>query len=107
MNLLTLNIATFLITENLFSTVNTCSIESSYRSDHSMVILNLTFNKFIRHKPLWKHNNSLLLDLQYINSITKKISEIKAQYAVPIYNLEKLTDIPNQDIQFTINDQLF
>ena len=97
----------FLITENLFSSVNSCSIESSYRSDHSMVILNITFNKFNKHKPLWKHNNSLLHDIDYLNSINKKISEIKAQYAIPIYNPDNLNDIPNQNIQFTINDQLF
>ena len=29
------------------------------------------------------------------------------QYALPIYNLEKVCDIPNTEIQFTINDQLF
>ena len=97
----------FLITENIMSDVNTCTIESSYRSDHSMIILNLTFNKFIKHKPLWKHNNSLLNDIEYLNTINKKNSDIKAQYAVPIYNHESINDIPNQDLQFTISDQLF
>ena len=72
-----------------------------------MIILNLKFNKFLKHKPLWKHNNSHLNDIDYLNTINKKITEIKTQYAVPIYNPENIKDIPNQDIQFTISDQLF
>ena len=97
----------FLITENLLSAVNTCTIESSYRSDHSMIILSLKFNNFVKHKPLWKHNNSLLNDSEYLRTMNKKIFEIKAQYAVPVYNPDNIKDIPNQDIQFTISDQLF
>ena len=37
-----------------------CKIEPSYRSDHSMVILELEFIPFVRGKGLWKFNNSLL-----------------------------------------------
>ena len=36
-----------------------------------------------------------------------KINDVKKQYAVPIYNLENLHEISNDQIQFTINDQLF
>ena len=73
-----------LVTESLISNINACSIESSYCSDHSMIILNLKFNKFIQHKPLWKQNTSMLLDVEYLNTINKNISDIKTQYAVPI-----------------------
>ena len=90
----------------MISTVNSCSVESSYRSDHSMIILNLKFNKFLKHKPLWKHNNSLLNDIEYLNIINRKITDIKAQYAVPIYILNNIKGIPDQDIQFTFSDQL-
>ena len=97
----------FLISERLLSSINTCHIESSYRSDHSMVILKCNFNHFVKGKSLWKLNNSLLSDINYRTVINEKISEIKVQYAIPIYNIDNINNITNEDIQFTINDQLF
>ena len=97
----------FLISESLLSSIMNCSIEPSYRSDHSMVILKCKFNKFVKSKGLWKFNNSLLKDMDYLNTINQKIKEIKLQYALPVYNLNNLDNILNEDIQFTINNQLF
>ena len=97
----------FLISEDLLASVKKCNIENSYRSDHSPVILSLCFNKFIKGKPLWKFNNSLLKEIDYLNAINKKIDEIKQQYSLPIYNYDNLQNIPDSEIQFRINDQLF
>ena len=97
----------FLITENLISSVNKCTIEPSYRSDHSMVILNITFTHFKKGKPLWKHNNSLLRDIDYLTIIKDKINEVKLQYALPVYNTENINNIPSEKLQFTINNKLF
>ena len=33
--------------------------------------------------------------------------EVKCQYALPVYNLDNLNNIPDTELQFTINDQLF
>ena len=52
----------FLISQDLLSSVNKCSIVGSYRSDHSMIILDISLVQFQKRKPLWKHNNSLLND---------------------------------------------
>ena len=97
----------FLTSENLLSSINSCSIESSYRSDHSIIILKCNFTQFVKGKPLWKLNNSLLSDKNYLNIINDKIEQIKIQYALPVYNISNINDISNTDIQFTINDQLF
>merc|ERR1712074_9970 len=97
----------FLLSESLHASVDKCTIEPSYRSDHSIIILNIAFNSFIPGHPLWKHNNSLLTDIEYLNIINNKIHEIKCQYALPIYNLENLNLIPDSELQFTIDDQLF
>ena len=43
----------------------------------------------------------------YLDIINKHRKEIKRQYAIPIYSLEEIENIPDQEIQFTINDQLF
>ena len=97
----------FLISETLMQYVNKSTIESSYRSDHSIVTLELNFANFSHGKSYWKHNNSLLSDPEYLLHINKKIPEVKKQYALPIYNLDELERIPNEEIQFTVNDLLF
>ena len=72
-----------------------------------MIILDISFIQFPKGKPLWKHNNSLLHDKDYIKLINEKIDEIKRQYALPVYDIENIQNIPDDQIQFTINDQLF
>ena len=97
----------FLLSEAMHSSVNKSSIEGSYRSDHSMITLELSFTQFKKGKPLWKHNNSLLHDIENIKIINDKIDEVKRQYALPVYDIENIENIPDQQNQFTINDQLF
>ncbi|MEW8544166.1 MAG: endonuclease/exonuclease/phosphatase family protein, partial [Candidatus Thiodiazotropha sp.] len=97
----------FLVSEDFQHYVNKCDIGISYRSDHSLVMLELSFQDIIKGKPLWKHNNSLLNDIDYINTINDKIKQVKQQYALPVYNLENIDNIPNEEIQFVVNDQLF
>ena len=81
--------------------------QGSYRSDHSSVIIDISFSEFKKGKPLGKPNNSLLYDSEYLKIITDRINEIKQYYALPSYNLESINDIPNDQIQLTINDRLF
>ena len=93
--------------QTLHSYANNCKIEPCIYSDHSIVTLELQFNNFVHGKGLWKHTNSLLTDKIYIDTINSKIDETKLQYALPVYNLENVTKIPNSEIQFSISDQLF
>ena len=97
----------FLISENLMQFLKKSSIESSYRSDHSMITLELNFTNFEHGNSYWKHNNSLLSDIEYLKQINEKITEVKRQYAVPIYNLDNIDNIPIDELQLTITDQLF
>ena len=97
----------FLISENVMQYVKCSTIEMGYRSDHSIVTLKLCFESFKCGKSYWKHNNSLLTDKEYLKTINKHIIETKKQYAIPIYNLEEIDNIPDSEIQFTVNDQLF
>ena len=87
--------------------VKKCNIDMAYRSDHSVITLEFQFDDIKYGKSYWKHNNSLLTDKEYLDIINKHIKEIKRQYAIPIYNLEEIENIPDQQIQFTINEQLF
>ena len=94
----------FIIHESLFQYVTNTDIIPGYRTDHSAIILKLKFQNNERGKGYWKFNNSLLKDSQYIDKIKKIIEDVKQTYAT---NLNPDEMIPNQDLQFSINDQLF
>lgn len=51
-----------LISESLSNSIESYIFKPGYRSDHSIVIVELKFNSFKRGHGLWKFNNSLLLD---------------------------------------------
>lgn len=56
---------------------------------------------------MWKFNNSLLYDNDYLECIRDFILQVKKQYAIPVYNINNLHQLPDKNILFTINDQLF
>ena len=61
----------------------------------------------MKGKGLWKFNDSLLHDTEYVQLVKKQIKDVKEQYSVHVYNKETLRDIDNLDIQLIIDDQLF
>ena len=61
-----------------------------------MITLDISFIKFQKGKPLWKHNNSLLYDKEYLKIINDKIDDVKRQYAIPVCNIENIQNIPDQ-----------
>jgi hypothetical protein len=97
----------FLINDTLLIESKTVKTIPGYRSDHSFVILSLNKDQFKRDRPFWKFNSSLLSDTNYVQEIKQIIHNTKVQYALPVYNVESIDGIPNDEIQFTINDQLF
>ena len=84
----------FLVSETTMQYVKQTKIESSYRSNHSPIVLELQFTNFNQGKGYWTHNNSLLSDKDYLKIINKRLSEIKAQYALPVYNCDDINNIP-------------
>ena len=88
--------------------ITDAKILTGYRTDHSSISLQLEFGKFKKGRSYWKMNNSLLKDHSYVESVKNKIMEVKLQYV----NADQLRDrtiseIPNQELIFDINDQLF
>ena len=55
-----------------------------------------------RRRGLWKFNNSLLNDIEFLDTIKNKILDVKKQYAVPIYNKDRISDINDNEITLTI-----
>lgn len=91
----------FLISSDITNYVETTNIKPGYRSDHSIVELTLNLDNQPRGKGLWKFNNSLLKDTEYIETIKECIQNTKDQYRAQNVNL------PNNDpANYTISGQL-
>ena len=68
----------------------------------------MKLNEFKHGKKLWKFNNSLLYDIDYLETINQIIEKITSDYALPVYNIENLEKtLPNEEIQCTVNDHYF
>ena len=78
----------FLISENLLSYVKDADILYGYRSDHSLITLELCFSKETKPRGIWKFNSSLLKDIEYIQLINHTIDNVAAEYAAFLYNRE-------------------
>ena len=97
----------FLVTRAMHDIITDCSINPSYRSDHSSIQMKVLLNNFDRGRGLWKFNCSLLKDKCYVEMINSIIQEEKEKYAIPIYSLDYLIKVPNDSIQFTVDDGQF
>ena len=60
--------------------IENCVIKPGYRSDHSIVLLEIKFNPFNRGRGLWKFNNSLLTDNVYVQKVKETIQLVCSQY---------------------------
>ena len=92
----------FLISKAMTDIIDRSNIKSSYRSDHSIIELNISLNTFTQGKGLWKFNNSLLKNEEYLKLINKIIGEEKEKYAILVYNLDyiKAEDTIEMTIDF-------
>ena len=95
----------FLATTQMTDVIADCNIKSSYRSDHSIIELKICISKFNHGKRVWKMNNTLLKNKDYLDLINKVITEEKFKYALPIYSFEYINT--NDDIQLTLESVLF
>ena len=68
------NIFTF--SDNLINNVISCEHGTSYRSDHSHIILKINLTNINRGPGYFKLNNSFILDNEYQGCIRKNITEI-------------------------------
>ena len=97
----------FLMSRELMSCLDSVNILPGYRTDHSMVTLDIRLLTFNRGRGFWKFNNSLLRDEEYIRKVKQCISETRREYAVMIYDPRNLDRLSAETICFTIDDQMF
>lgn len=88
----------FLISEEIMTLVSDTDIKPGYRTDHSIVELNLRLSDFKRGKGFWKFNNNLLRDTDYVTMIKNLIVDLKHEYLD--------LDINNNDSALKIKDDL-
>jgi exonuclease III len=69
----------FLVSAGTMNIIETTIIKPGYRSDHSIVELTLNLSKHKKGPGLWKFNNSLLKDNEYVNEIKKCIADTTAE----------------------------
>ena len=62
----------FLTSESMSQYIKVSKIEASYRSDHSLVTLELNFTNIFHGNSYWIHTNSLLTELDYLKTMNKK-----------------------------------
>lgn len=114
----------FLISEDIFQFVYDSDIVPGYRTDHSGIILKLKLQNIDRGRGYWKFNNSLLKDKKYVQLVKNTIIEVINTYSTKdayqqnnAYNdndddnnnnnINNKDNFTNNNINFTINDQLF
>jgi hypothetical protein len=49
----------------------------------------------------------LLYDKEYVQKIKQTILQTKKQYMIPVYNINNIGSVPDNDVNFVIDDQLF
>ena len=103
-----------LISENLSNIVEIFSIKSGYKSYHSVIVMELKFNPFIRGHGLFKFNNSLLYDdiygakvKQTIQEVIKKYRKHSTKYADNINAVEIVDDSLLEVLLMEIDESLF
>ena len=70
----------YLISFSLLGAVSSANISPGFRTDHSMISLNIQLGTNTRGPGFWKLNCSLLKDVNYINTIKKIIQQTKDTY---------------------------
>ena len=96
------------MSESLVNFVNKENIKPGYRSDHSLIELNLKFSEeHVKLKTFWKFNNSLLLYPEFVKEVHNTLLNIKREYAAFPYNRDNIDQIDNENFETIINKQLF
>ena len=82
-------------------------ILNTYRSEYSSISLYLFIGKIERGRGIWKINNSLLKDEDFINKIKKEIHLIVSTYAWTPYSPESISNHGDHDIELGYKNRPF
>ena len=100
----------FLISDHLSPFVLKSKVSPGFKSDHSLVSLEIDFSKVQLGRGFFKFNNSLLRDQDYVNLVKKTITNVTRQYSVVNFAeafWDTLDNINIDNLEVNINDQLY
>ena len=86
--------------------ISSCNIIPGYRSDHSIVKVNIQTSQFTCGRGLWKFNCSLLSNPDYLELVNNTIKKVKSEYIAPVYSPEFIENASDQELTFTIEEDL-
>ena len=90
----------FLVSTDLTGLAESIQTSAGYRTDHSLVVMNMIFTHRKRGRGFWKFNNSLLSDPVYVSLVKDCINKTVEEYKIN-------GDLEHpQPLTFSINDQL-
>ena len=97
----------FFISDHLSSLCFDVKITPGYRTDH-MISFGVQVGESLRGPGLWKFNESLLQDENYVKVVEECIDRTIEQYAIPIYAQSFLLNPCNyMNIELQIKEDLF
>ena len=70
----------FLVNQTTFCNIVSADILPGYKTDHSMITLQISLHSNNRERGFWKLNTSFLNDIEYVNRIKLIINQTKAEY---------------------------
>ena len=70
----------FLVSQRLMSDVICAGISTAYKTDHSMVTINIAFHSNPKGPGFWKLNTSFLTEMDYATQIRTVITQVDGQY---------------------------
>ncbi|CAH3020822.1 unnamed protein product, partial [Porites evermanni] len=71
----------FLTSQSFLGSITSANILPGFKTDHSMITLNISLHSNPRGPGFWKLNTSLLADKDYIDLIRLTIQETENEYA--------------------------
>ena len=101
------NFFLIIISEQLGLDIAGAEIIPWYCSNHSLICIAFKTDIVKRNRPFWKFNNSLLPDTVFVNLTKQVILDLKRRYAIPVCNWENIHLIEDEQLVFTLDDQLF
>ena len=97
----------FLISEEILSLNPKSDISNAYKSDHNIINLSIIKSGQKQGKGLWKFNNALLENLEFVDMIKAEITLINQTYALPVYSEAFVASDNGETIDISISSTLF
>ena len=74
----------FIVSVDVYAKILKQNYKPGYRTDHSLVFIEIDLAKSVRGKGFWKLNVSLLHDKEYVDIVKREIQETVKDYSIQI-----------------------